>query len=37
VLKIIKKHYGEDHVEKAKKLVNLSEQLSNLGDYKGAK
>jgi hypothetical protein len=37
VLEIKKKHYGEDHVEYAKTLNNLSIELSNLGDYKGAK
>jgi hypothetical protein len=37
VLEIKKKHYGEDHVEYAKTLHNLSIELSNLGDYEGAK
>jgi hypothetical protein len=37
VLEIDKKHYGEDHVEYAKTLYSLSNRLSNLGDYEGAK
>jgi hypothetical protein len=37
VLEIKKKHYGEDHVEYASSLHNLSIELSNLGDYEGAK
>jgi hypothetical protein len=37
VLEINKKHYGEDHVEYAKTLENLSNRLSELGDYEGAK
>jgi hypothetical protein len=37
VLEIKKKHYGEDHVEYAKTLHNLSNRLSELGDYEGAK
>jgi hypothetical protein len=37
VLEIFKKHYGEDHVEYANTLHNLSNKLSHLGDYEGAK
>jgi hypothetical protein len=36
-LEIKKKHYGEDHVEYAGILGNLSNLLSRLGDYEGAK
>jgi hypothetical protein len=36
-LEINKKHYGEDHVEYAKTLYNLSLTNNDLGDYKGAK
>jgi hypothetical protein len=36
-LEINKKHYGEDHVEYARTLENLSNELSGLGDYEGAK
>jgi hypothetical protein len=37
VLEINKKHYGEDNVEYAKTLHNLSIELSDLGDYEDAK
>jgi hypothetical protein len=37
VLEIKKKHYGEDHVEYARALHSLSNILSELGDYEGAK
>jgi hypothetical protein len=37
VLEIKKKHYGENHVEYAKTLGNLSNRLSEIGDYEGAK
>jgi hypothetical protein len=33
VLEIEKKHYGEDHVEYAITLGNLSGVLKNLGEY----
>jgi hypothetical protein len=36
-MEIKKKHYGEDHVEYARTLGNLSDLLNNLGDYEGAK
>jgi hypothetical protein len=36
-LEIKKKHYGEDHVDYAKTLSNLSILSSQLGDYEGAK
>jgi hypothetical protein len=36
-LEIKKKHYGEDHVEFAVVLRNLSGVLINLGNYQGAK
>jgi tetratricopeptide (TPR) repeat protein len=36
-LEINKRSYGEDHVEYARNLENLSIVLSNLGDYEGAK
>jgi tetratricopeptide (TPR) repeat protein len=37
VLKIKKKIFGEDHVEYAMTLQNLSNVLSDLSDYEGAK
>jgi hypothetical protein len=37
VLEIEKKYYGEDHIECAKTLHTLSNRLSDLGDYEGAK
>jgi hypothetical protein len=37
VLEIKKKHYGEDHIEYAITLENLSNEISHLGDYEGAK
>jgi hypothetical protein len=37
VLEIEKKHYGEDHVEYAYTLGSLSNRLSELRDYEGAK
>jgi hypothetical protein len=37
VLEIKKKQYGEDHVKYAKTLHNLSNRLSELGDFEGAK
>jgi tetratricopeptide (TPR) repeat protein len=36
-LEINKRSYGEDHVEYARNLGNLSNVLRNLGDYEGAK
>jgi tetratricopeptide (TPR) repeat protein len=33
----MKKHFGEDHIEYAKTLGSLSNLLSDLGDYDGAK
>jgi hypothetical protein len=36
-LEIKKKLYGEDHVEYVRTLENLSNELSGLGDYEGAK
>jgi hypothetical protein len=36
-LEINKKHYGEDHVEYARTLKNLSNLLGQLGDYENAK
>jgi hypothetical protein len=36
-LEINKKHYGEDHVEYARTLENLSNLLGQLGDYENAK
>jgi hypothetical protein len=36
-LEINKKSYGEDHVQYAQTLENLSIALSKLGDYEGAK
>ncbi|WP_410543514.1 tetratricopeptide repeat protein [Wolbachia endosymbiont of Aedes albopictus] len=37
VLPILENHYGEDHFEVAKRLVNLSTSYVALGDYEGAK
>jgi tetratricopeptide (TPR) repeat protein len=36
-LEIQKKHFGEDHIEYATCLGNLSGVLRNMGDYKSAK
>jgi hypothetical protein len=36
-LEINKKNFGEDHVEYANTLQNLSSVLKDLGDYEGAK
>jgi hypothetical protein len=36
-LEIKKKHYGEYNVKHARTLHNLSNRLSELGDYEGAK
>ena len=36
-LEIDKRVYGEDHVEYAKTLGNLSSAINYLGDYEGAK
>jgi hypothetical protein len=33
----MKKHFGEDHIEYASALGSLSNLLSDLGDYDGAK
>jgi hypothetical protein len=37
VLEIKNKQYGEDHVEYARTLHNLSNRLCELGDYEGSK
>jgi tetratricopeptide (TPR) repeat protein len=37
VLEINKKNFGEDHVQYAKTLENISIILKDLGDYEGAK
>ena len=37
VLEIEKRVFGEDHVEYATTLSNLSVAMKNLGDYEGAK
>jgi hypothetical protein len=36
-MEINKKHFGEDHLKYAITLHNLSNLLSNLRDYEGAK
>jgi hypothetical protein len=36
VLEIKKKHYGEDHIDNAITMENLSNILNILRDYKGA-
>jgi hypothetical protein len=36
-LEIIKRSFGEDHVEYARNLENLSTVLRVMGDYEGAK
>jgi hypothetical protein len=36
-LEIMKRSFGEDHVEYARTLGNLSTVLRDLGDYEGAK
>jgi hypothetical protein len=36
-LEIKKRSFGEDHVQYAKTLENLSNVLCELGDYEGAK
>jgi hypothetical protein len=36
-LEINKRSFGEDHVEYATSLENLSSVLKDLGDYEGAK
>jgi hypothetical protein len=36
-LEINKRSYGEDHVNYARTLENLSNVLSDLGDFEGAK
>jgi hypothetical protein len=36
-LEINKRSFGEDHVEYARTLNNLSNVLRDLGDYEGAK
>jgi hypothetical protein len=36
-LEINKRSFGEDHVEYAATIENLSNVLRNLGDYEGAK
>jgi glutaredoxin-related protein len=37
VLEIKKKHYGENHVDYAESLDNLSKFLKNIGEFEDAK